>query len=72
MSELVATNCACRQNKEDTCGNSFIFIILILLCCCGDMGFSGKGCGNKDCGKESGCGSIIWIILILCLCGGTF
>jgi len=43
-------------------------------CCCGggSSGSLGGGFGNNDCGSDNGLGGILPIILILCLCGGSF
>lgn len=61
MSDLTATNCGGGCNSFDG-GCNCIWIILILLFCCG--GNNGFGCGNNnDC-------SCIWIILILLCCYG--
>ncbi len=46
------------------CGCNDIFLILILLCCCGknDCGcYDRKGC---DC-----CDMLVWLLLINCICG---
>ena len=57
MSDLAATNCGCASNDN---GCSWIIILLLLCCCCGNgNGFGGFGGGCGD----SGCSSIIWIIL---------
>ena len=57
MSDLAATNCGC--GCEDTCQGG---------CGCGD-----RGCGVRpDCGCGFGgnsCGSLIWILILLCCCG---
>lgn len=59
MSDLAATNCGgcgCGDNNGGNC----IWLILILLFCCGN------GCGRGD----NGCGcDWIWIILLICCCG---
>lgn len=74
MSDLTATGCGCRERDRGIFGgnNSCLIIIVLLFCCGGSSGFLGGGFGGCDdgCGRDSGCGSIIWIILILCLCGG--
>lgn len=72
MSDLTATNCGCRERDRGFFGgnNSCLIIIVLLFCCGGSSGFLGGGGCNDGCGNDSGCGSIIWIILILCLCGG--
>ena len=59
MSDLAATNCGCASNDN---GCSWIIILLL------GNGFGGFGGGCGD----SGCSSIIWIILILCCCGCGF
>lgn len=75
MSDLAATNCGCGCGCE-TGGNSgcnSIFLILILLCCCGGFGEHnncGGGCGGCGGGFGGGC-DFIWIILLLCFCGGN-
>ncbi len=66
MSDLAATTCGIGCDKGF--GGSWILIILLLCCNSGHDGLLGGGFG-RDCGND-GCGSIIWIILILCLCGG--
>ena len=70
MSDLAATNCGC----EDRGG-----------CGCGCANNSGCGCDNS-CGCNNGCGcnsgwglsggnnsccNILWIIILLCLCGNN-
>lgn len=35
-----------------------------------DLTATNCGCGNNSCGNNS-CGNFIWIILLLCLCGGN-
>ena len=59
-----------KSNKEgyhdvqQGCGCNDIFLILILLCCCGknDCGcYDRKGC---DC-----CDMLVWLLLINCICG---
>ncbi len=71
--------CGC----DNGCGNngifgggnccSWIWIILLLSCFCGNGNgiFGGNGCGNS-CGNGCGCGgdSCWWIILLLLFCGG--
>ena len=68
MSDLAATHCGDRFDHG--INSSFLIIILLLCCCNGNNGLLGNGfttgCDNN------GCGSIIWIILILCLCGNGF
>ena len=61
MSDLSATNCGCNDGWG--CGNSIIWIIL-LLCCCGN---GNSGFGNNGCGGDNSC---LWIILLLLFCGG--
>ena len=66
MSDLAATHCG------DRCDNGFSgawILILLLFCCNGNNGLLGNGFG-RDC--DNGCNAIIWIILILCLCGNGF
>ena len=69
MSDLVATNCGCQQERTG-CGNNSIIWILLLLCFCGNntggsglfnMGTGGCGCGDNNC---------MWIILLLLFCNG--
>lgn len=71
MSDLSATNCGCGCDSEMSnwggChNNSCLFIILILLFCCGN-GFSGRR--GDDCGCNNSC---IWIIILLLFCGNGF
>lgn len=61
MCDLASNNCG----NGCGCGNnSCIWIILILLFCCGNNGIGSSDCG---CGNDNSC---IWIILILLFCGG--
>lgn len=82
MSNLTAASCCCgnKRGRDNSCMNSILPIILLLSCCdCGNGGFFGDffggffgnndcGCGNNDCG----CSGILPLLLILCLCGGSF
>lgn len=71
MSDLSSTS-YCRDNKEDNC-MSPMFMILLLLCLGGgDNGLLGGSCGNNSCGCNNGMGSLLPIILMLTLCGGSF
>ena len=59
MCGLSCNNCGCGNNSNNSC----IWIILILLFCCGN-----NGLGSSDgCGSDNSC---IWIIILLFLCGG--
>jgi hypothetical protein len=73
MSEISAASyCGEKRIKEDNGFNS-LFLILILLCLCGNNnGFLGGAFGKNDCDKDNGFDGILPIILILCLCGGSF
>lgn len=67
MSDLAATNCGCGEDRGGCgCNNG---------CGC-DNGCNGgcnNGCGNNwglSCGNNSCC-NILWIIILLCLCGNN-
>ncbi len=68
MSNVSATSC--YQDKNDS-GFSPLLLILLLCCCGGDKGFGGLF-GNFDGGCSNGLGGLLPIILIMCLCGGSF
>lgn len=78
MSELSSTSCnrndSCGCGGCDTeCGLSPILMILLLTMCNGDGGGLFGGCGsNNSCGCNNGLGGMLPLILILCLCGGSF
>ncbi len=61
MSDLTATGCGTGGVAD-----SGALILIVLLLCCGGLG----GTGYDRCG-DSGCDSAVWLILILCLCGGS-
>ncbi len=74
MSDLSSTSC----NRNGGCGSdggfSPIILILLLTMCGGNSGglfggFSGNSCSD---GCDNGLGGILPLILILCLCGGSF
>jgi hypothetical protein len=76
MSDLSSTSC----NRNGGCGSdggfSPIILILLLTMCGGGNGgglFGGFG-GNNGCGGgcDGGLDGILPLILILCLCGGSF
>ena len=67
MSDLAATNCGCGGCEGGN--NSCIWIILLLLFCCG-CGNGGSVFNNGGCGCGGNDNSIIWIILLLACCGG--
>lgn len=61
MSDLAATNCGCGEERSG--------------CGCGNCGCN-NGCGcDNGCGLSFGNGScgcnILWIIILLCACGGN-
>lgn len=61
MSDLAATNCGCGEERSGCgCNNG---------CGCGND--NGCGCGLSNWGNGScGC-NILWIIILLCACGGN-
>ncbi len=71
MSDLAATNCGIGCGEKGFSG-AWILIILLLCCGGGHDGFLGGGFGRDCGGGHDGCGAVVWIILILCLCGGDF
>jgi hypothetical protein len=47
-------------------GNNAILPFIILLSCCNDGGIGGafgQGCGG-------GCDDLLWMLCVLCICGG--
>jgi len=58
-------------DNKGTGNNSMLMIFLLLFLCTGDGGFLGGG--DKSCGCGSGgLDGILPLILIMCLCGGSF
>ncbi|HHU75265.1 MAG TPA: chorion class high-cysteine HCB protein 13 [Clostridiales bacterium] len=73
MSDLTANSYYKDNCSKDNCFN-LMFLILILLMAGGNNGFLGcssdkNGCG---CGCDNGFEGILPLLLILCLCGGSF
>lgn len=71
MSDLTTTSYG-KDYKCDSCNNSILPILLLLLLCGGDNGLLGGFGGNKSCGCNNGLDGILPLLLILCLCGGSF
>lgn len=73
MSDLTSAS-YCKDNKCDNGGISPIFLILLLTMLGGDNkgGCFGGGFGGDSCGGNCGLDGILPLILILCLCGGSF
>ncbi len=68
MCDLTCNNCGCGSN------NSCIWIILILLFCCGNgnsVFSSSDGCGC-GCGNDNNCIWIIILLLLFCNNGSTW
>lgn len=72
MSDLTSASYG-KDNKCDN-GISPIFLILLLTMLGGDNkgGCFGGGFGGDSCGCNNGLDGILPLILILCLCGGSF
>jgi hypothetical protein len=69
MSDISSTTYG-RDNKNDN-GISPILLILLLSMCGGDNGLFGGLGGSNECGCNSGLGSMLPIILLLTLGGGS-
>lgn len=56
MSDLAATNCGCGDDRSCGCG-------------CGCENNNDNGCGIMGGFGSNNCCSILWIIILLCMCG---